>query len=203
MITPEEKEKSAETERIRNKLLENRKFSWGRTLEKFAAQLKESNISTRTQRLYLATAEAFCQFVKLDNRPWSNDDISRFLKHKPGLRANLFKFVGHCNNCYDWDVKMPARGRTNDKVQALPRTVLQLQKLLRKVESDGLDKVDPITLARIIAKSLGFSTKIILNLSATQFHIESNNLVLNVHEEIINIPAELTAIVNAYIEYIK
>lgn len=198
-ITQDEKTESAELERIRNKLLENRKCTWGKTLEQFAVWLESSGVPTRTRRLYLATAESFCMFVKLADQPWSDGDIRRFLKSKPGLRANLFKFVGHCSRAYGWNVAVPPRDRSHTMVNSVPKTIPYLQKQLQKVSNEGLDQVDQGTLGRIIAKSFGFRIKVIMSLSSAQFHNNAGSLVLEVEGESVAIPPELDDIARVFL----
>lgn len=198
-ITPKEKTEYADLERIRNKLLESRKSTWGKTLEQFALWLEDSRVPVRTRRLYLTTAETFCKFVKLNDKPWSDDELYQFLRAKPGLRANLFKFVGYCRHAYGWNITMPPRGRSHTKVNALPKTIPKLQMLLQKVAKEGLNQVDKGTLARIIAISLGFPLKIVLGLSSEQFRSESDTLVLKVNGESVIIPTELDSITHEFI----
>jgi hypothetical protein len=199
-MTAELKAESADLERIRSKLLESKKSPWGRILERYASWLLDSGIPVRTRRLYLATAEAFCQSVKFSEEgPWSDDSIEHFLRKKPGLRANLFKFVGHCSRAYGWQVKMPPRSVTQRRLSAAPATVLQLQKLLHNVSIQGIDKVDQKTLARIIAKSLGFPMKAILSLAHAECVAQSGKIVLKINGEAITIPQELGEIARAYI----
>jgi hypothetical protein len=198
-VTPELKSENADLERIRSKLFENKKSPWGQIFEQYAAWLLESGIPTRTRRLYLGTAESFCQFVKLSNAPWSEDAIVQFLRKQPGLRANLFKFVGHCSRAYGWDVKMPPRTAAQHRQASVPATVTQLQKLLHLIGRQGVDKVDKKTLARIIAKSLGFPLKTILSISHDDCRARAAALVLTVGGENITIPQELDDIMRAYI----
>jgi len=197
-MTPELKAENADLERIRSKLLDNKKSTWGPTLERYATWLLESGIPTRTRRQYLATAESFCQFVKLSNAPWREDAIAQFLRKKPGLRANLFKFVGHCSRAYGWDVKMPPRTAAQHRRHAVPATVTQLQKLLHAVFSQGVDKADQKTLAQIIAKSLGFPLKTILSISHHDYRAQAHAIFLKVGSEDIAIPKELDEIARAY-----
>lgn len=198
-IDAKDKAEAADLERIRNKLLENRNYSWGKVLEQFSRWLEESGVPTRTRRLYLRTAEVFCKYVKLADQPWSDADIHKFLRNKPGLRANLFKFVGYCGRAHGWDVRMPSRTAISVKAAGVPKTVASLQKLLQKVTDQGLDQVDEETLARIIAKSMGFPIKTISDLPLTHFRSGGHGLVMEVNGEFVAVPAELEDIIRTFI----
>lgn len=199
VITPEDKAENADLDRIRTKLIENKKQPWGEILSGYAASLLSAEVSIRTRRMYVATAEAFCQFAKPSNAPWPEDMTRQFLHKKPGLRANLSKFVGYCRRAYNWEVTMPPHGHDRVKLSASPRTVPHLQKLLQEVAKEGLDKVSHVTLARIIAKSLGFPIKTFLGVSSLPLRRDLNRIILDVEGEPVVIPPELEDIVRAFI----
>lgn len=196
--TAEEKAENADLERIQTKLRENKKQPWGKILTAYAESLAGDALPVRTRRLYIATAEAFCQFAKPSSAPWSDDCARQFLRKKPGLRANLSKFVRYCSRAYGWNVTMPQRSAVKHKLNAPPKTVPYLQKLLQKVSIDGVDKVDRATLVRIIAKSFGFPIKAISDLSANHFQSDAGKLVFVVRGESVIIPPALDDIAREF-----
>ncbi|MET3115840.1 uncharacterized protein YacL (UPF0231 family) [Undibacterium sp. GrIS 1.8] len=197
-LSKEAKLDSAERGRIGNILQQSKKFSWNKILEHYSNWLEQSGAAVRTHRLYLSSAASFCKHANLSNQPWTEDIIRQFLQQNPGLRANLFKFVGYCKRSYGWDVYVPPRSE-NANLDAVTKTVSDLRKLFLKVAKEGVDFVDKGTLARIISKSFGFPLKDLMNLSPDQFRNGHEGLVFNFMNESILVPSGLEEIVSVYI----
>lgn len=197
-ISADRKSESADADRIAEKLRSAKKHPWGKLLNDFAGKLKESDVSMRTARLYLSTAEAFCSTAKPSLNGWPEGSISRFLYNKPGLRANLYRFVGHCKSAYGWQVSMPpktgAKGRTT-----LPKTVSHLARLLEKVTDIGIESADKRILARIIAKALALPAAVVMQSHRSDFNKETTGIVFRVNGETIEIPPKLKPICDAFI----
>lgn len=198
-LTTLEKAEYSDLERIRTKLLGNKSQPWGKILNDYAGSLERANLPVRTRRLYIATAESFCKFAELSTTPWPNNSVLLFLRRKPGLRANLSKFVGYCSRAYGWSVTMPPRNTVRANQKTPYKTVTYLQKLLKKISIDGIDKVDRTILVRIIAKALGFPIKVISDLSEHDFQSDPGKLVLFVAGESVIIPPELKAVAQEFI----
>jgi len=198
-ITAQAKSENADLERIQTKLQENRKQPWGSILVNYSELLRKDELPARTRRMYVSAAEVFCQYAKPSNKSCPESSIEHFLRKKPGLRANLSRFVGFCNRTYCWGLTMPPIDKLRAKLNGSPKTVAHLKKLLRTVVDQGVDNADQKTLARIIAKSLGFPAKEILGLTSKHLSSDSDHLILKINDESIQIPDELESITRAFI----
>jgi len=87
--------------------------------------------------------------------PHTASMLRRFLKHRPGLRANLYSWNTFCNESQSAAIAMPsvlARRRR-------PKTVGDLAKLLVRIEAIGLDSAPASLLERALAKAFGYPVK--------------------------------------------
>jgi hypothetical protein len=201
-LSAEKKAESADLERIRNKLRENKKQPWGKILDEYAESLVCDGLPVRTRRLYLATAASFCQFAKLSTTAWPEETARVFLVKKPGLRANLSKFVAYCSRAYGWNATMPRRNDVRLKRKGVPKTVSYLRDYLQKISMVGIAKVDQTILIRVIARSLGFPIRTISEMSVHQFKIKDKNIVISVQGESVVIPSQLNDIVREFFDRI-
>lgn len=197
-FTEQEKQDSADKERIAAKLADSSRHPWGAVIRDYAAVLAVSDVTVRTQRMYVSTAEAFCNAVMFDgDAPWSEQDAQRFLKRKPGTRANLVRFVSFCRGKYNWSVVLPSSSLSKSASKP-PRTIRELKKLLKEVKAVGVENAQAGTLAKVIAKSFGTRIGTILALSPEQISGGEGNLVLSINGESIDVPMELEEIVRSY-----
>jgi hypothetical protein len=195
-VAPALKADSAEAGRISEKLLSAKKQPWGKLLDDFAFALKKNEVSVRTMRLYISAAEVLCSTIPPAPSGWSDEQLQKFLRKKPGLRANLFKFVSHCRSAYGWTTSMPPALR---RERAVPRTVPQLAALLKKIHGDGLEATDGRTLARVIAKALGLTASTVMQAKPGDFVGRAGALKFRVAGEVIEIPPKLIGVCEAYI----
>ena len=197
-ISPELKIENSDHRRIENKLRENKTKPWGLLLSEYESSLTNSGVAVRTRRLYLGVAASFCSFAEVSRTPWEQNTACRFLKTKPGQRANLSKFVGHCRQAYGWDVVMPPRSEMK-ATPAVHKTVLDLNKLLKQVSIEGVANVSDGVLIRILAKALGYPINVIRRASSSQFVSNHNKATFETDGETIDIPIELMLIAKTYI----
>lgn len=197
-LTEQEKQDSADRERIAVKVADSKRHPWGAVIRDYAAVLARSDATVRTQRMYISTAEAFCNAVMFDgDAPWTEQDAQRFLKRKPGNRANLVRFFSFCREKYNWSVVVPSSSLPKSANKP-PRTVPELRKLLQEIKTTGVNDADTETLARILAKSFGLRIGVILSLGPEQIVETTGGLVLNVNGETIDVPVQLTEITKSY-----
>lgn len=198
-ITLELKAHYGEMETVRSKLLECKKEPWGSLLINYVNSLHDAQFPIRTIRLYLSTAQAFCANAKATEKGWDSRAPLKFLKHNPGARNNLSRFISHCARAYGWDVTMPTRAQLPGTRAAVPRTVMELRTLLQKVQMTGEVNASKRDLARILAKSLGLSIGEVMILSAEHFRQEANHISLTVANESIRLPKELHSIAQSFL----
>lgn len=191
------KTQHVENERIRMKLLENSKKPWGALLKAYASSLAEAKTSVRTIRLYLTTAQSFCDFAKVADHAWEKAAMLQFLKRNRGARANLSRFVSYCGKVNGWDVAMPSKNELPKQV-ATPKTVLELRQLFKKVAQTGVAKASRRDLARIIAKSLGLQIGVVMRLPASTCQLDEKEPVLSVGGEALTVPPMLAPIVRQF-----
>lgn len=156
VISHERKCAHAEQRRVTDLLERYRSEPWGPSLEQYAEWLGSRGTATRTSRLYLSTAATFCR-MELGHKCASHTAsmLQRFLKHRPGLRANLYSWNTFCNESQSAAIAMPSvRARRRG-----PKTVGDLAKLLVRIEAIGLGSASVSLLERALAKAFGYSVK--------------------------------------------
>lgn len=199
-LAEQDKLDSADRERIAAKIADSSRYPWGRLITDYAATLEQADVALRTRRMYISSAAAFCNSVAFnDDVPWTGEDVRRFLKKKPGGRANLVKFLGFCRQKYGWSVDVPPLARYKVGSKSSHRTVAELRKLLQQIKAAGVEHVQPKTLAKIIAKSLGLRIGDILLLSPEQVLEKAGSIVLSINGELIDIPAQLEDVTRSYV----
>jgi hypothetical protein len=197
-MTEQDKAEFADQERIVAKISGSSRRPWGNVVAEYAAALAQSGVAVRTRRMYISSAEAFCNAVAFNNDvPWAEEDARRFLKKKPGSRANLTKFFSFCRQTYGWSVAIPPAKPPNIASKP-PRTVNELKRLLKEMKAAGIENTRTETLAKIIAKSFDLRISTVMSLSPTQFLEKAGRLVLNVNTELIDVPAQLEEITRSY-----
>jgi len=200
-VTAKEKEETADQERIHAKLAEHRNSSWGPVLTNYATWLESEGVAVRTRRMYVATAAMFCSEIKLDNAPWKVEQARIYLRHHPGSKANLHKFVRYCVQRLSWDVEMPSvRAHVRTRV---PITVGQLSKLVAEVKKLGLKEANQKLLSRVLAKSLGFTVAKMNTIDVSAFVNGPKGLWLEFGMERVDIPDELQPFAHAYVNRLK
>lgn len=198
VVTELSKMEFADQERIVTKILESSRWPWGRVIADYAAQLAQSGVAVRTQRMYISSAEAFCKAVEFSgDAPWTEEDARHFLLKKHGCRANLTRFFSFCRQTYGWDIAILPSKSPNNATRA-PRMIKELKNLLREIKTTGIENVSTETLAKVIAKSFGLRVKTILSASPSQFLEKAGCLVLNVNGELIRIPEQLSEVARSY-----
>jgi len=197
-LTEQDKQEFAERERIAATIADSSRYPWGPVIADYAAMLAQSGVAMRTKRMYISSATAFCNAVALSRgTPWTAEDAQRFLKKKPGSRANLARFFGFCRKKYNWNVAVPSA--TLSKVASEPpRTLAELKKLLQEIKAQGIEKARTETLAKAIAKSFGLRIGAILSLSPEQILERAGSLVLEIDGEAIDVPTQLQEITRSY-----
>lgn len=194
VLNPASKEVLVENGRINAIIMRTRGEDWGTLLAGYREWLESEQMIPRTRRLLLRAAEAFCQSQKVDgNSAWSAQAIPTFLRRSPGHRASLFKFVTYVRSQFTWVVSMPrAIPRSRP-----PRTIHDLDKLMRRVMERGVDVVPIRDLTRIIAKALGYRVAQ-LHEGSWSVHHTSDDVHLRHNDETILIPSALAPVVEAW-----
>ena len=150
------REARVESERICNVLARAESKPYASILSDYRRWLGEQHTLARTMRMYLTTAQVFCEAVKArEEGPWSQDAIVVFLRRHAGLAANLGRFVTFCQRRRTWDVQMPEKSLWKG-YKSKERD--DVKKLREAVES--MDGRDPRTwttkeLARVLSTALG------------------------------------------------
>ncbi|WP_343618402.1 hypothetical protein [Ralstonia sp.] len=194
-LTEQDKAEAADRARVAAKIADCSRHPWGPTIKDYASMLEQSGVAMRTRRMYISAAEAFCNSVAFSHdAPWTEQDAQRFLKKKPGNRANLTRFFSFCRQAYGWNVAVPPSKIASE----LPRTVSQLKKLLREIKAKGVASASTETLAKVIAKSFGFHVGTIQSLSPERLRETAGTLFLEVDGQAIDVPEQLEEIARAY-----
>lgn len=128
----------------------------GALLNTYVEDLRDSGVSTRTIRLYLRAAEAFCLHQKVENsRPWRDGALHDYLAKAPGHTASLFRFVTYCRRHMKWEVEMPKWSERPTSVAPAVRDLGKLETLLASVCGQPKDRLSTKILARLFSLSLG------------------------------------------------
>lgn len=193
-INAEEKTDHVERQRIRAILERSRPEPWGAVLERYSEWLEAKMARVRTRRLYLSTAAQFCRIESVAaDGACTSEHVQHFLKHQPGLRANLFRWNAFGKECLGCVAEIPLvrRRRRN------PRTVRDLAKLLSAVDAVGLDRAPVKLLERTIAKSFGYTVAAFLEHA---WSVESHDarVWLCRPGKRLGVPAPLTPVVVAW-----
>lgn len=80
-----------------------------------------------------------------------------------------------------------------------PATVMRLKRLLGKVNVEGLDVVDAVTLCRILALSFGITFAKMRAIPKEKFESDDNGLRFYAGDEWVKVPAELLSIAQTYL----
>lgn len=198
-VTAAARSNAADGDRIKVKLTEHSNQSWGCVLKEYAAWLEKQDVSIRTRRMYIAAAATFCAETKVGATGWKEDQAQRHLLRHPGAYANLFKFVRYCATVRGWDVGMPPQSDRLKRNSRPPATVMRLKRLLGKVNVEGLDVVDAVTLCRILALSFGITFAKMRAIPKEKFESDDNGLRFYAGDEWVKVPAELLSIAQTYL----
>jgi hypothetical protein len=180
-IAEEIKLDSAERSRIKDKLVKNAREPWAPLLKNYSQWLSATDVSLRTQRLYLRAAEKFCQLQKVrSDSAWQANDISDFLKKNSGSRASLYKFVSYCRSQLGWEVEVP-----NGHVSTSTSLPDRLKSLIKRVKTEGVEFVDIGTLSKMLALAFGYKYKEFIGTSWMLSEVDGSLILTNDSEEII------------------
>lgn len=154
-LEEEAKLEHIERGRIAEKLISVRREPSSAILKRYVEWLEGQQTPKRTIRLYLTAASQLCLAERLsEDRPCLEDQLQRFLRKRPGLRASLFRWISFCRLVLSWDIQMPA---APPRKQGPHRTVRELSALLAKIEDVGVERAPLGLLQRTIAKAFGFT----------------------------------------------
>lgn len=148
-----------EQARIDAKLKRTAGRSYGWILASYSRYLQRKEIVERTARLYLHSAQAFCEVALTPlAQPWAQSTLVAYLKTHPGHAASLTSFVSFCREQLAWGVEMPPRKLWLDRNRRTRRAIERLGKLLQQIEGRALHEVDPQLLGRILSTALGLAS---------------------------------------------
>jgi hypothetical protein len=194
VLTAEAKVEQAEARRITDLLVACQHEVWAPLITGYRDWLTTQEVTRRTMRLLLRSAERFCKSQRLSpDAAWGPTAIPRFLARFPGYRAGLFKFVTYVRSTRQWEVEMPKLAAQ----KAVPRTVTTLADALQRITSHGVDQVPVSQLTRALAKALGFTVKAFAQ-DRWQLQEESGSVMLIRGDERIEVPAALVPVARAW-----
>jgi hypothetical protein len=191
-ISEEAKLQSAEQSRIDETLIAANRKPWGDLLRCYRKDLDAAELSLRSIRMYLATANQFASYVDLAAAPWSVGQIERFLVEHSGARNNLSRFVSFCRLTQEWNVCMPPKGGVSlAPIKDPLATSNKLAGLMKNVEEAGIENANRMTIQKILATALGISLNAIKALSANEFTSSKAGLSVSIQHEEIHLPEAL------------
>lgn len=146
-----------EQQRLENILVRSSKMRYAALLKGYSDHLG-ATVASRTKRLYLRAAEAFCS----DNRAssetsWTNAQLLGYLKANPGMGASLARFVSYCRLQFGWQVSMPPKPSWL-YVSKSDRRVKKLRRLLEITNLTPKESLPMIATARILSLALDVPT---------------------------------------------
>ena len=193
-VSSQELKDASEHSIVRNKLASLSKKSYGTLLSEYATWLEQNQTAIRTVRLYLRAAEKFCSFNVLDsNIAPSQDKTNSFVRLNAGSRNSLVRFLTFGRNKYGWTISAPKTQRPD----RLPSTVNKLKTLMDRINTEGVDIVDPSLLIKLLATSLGYKIQDVTINSAQKHSLNEYKLVVAGDEVVV--PNQLEPYVAALI----
>jgi hypothetical protein len=142
----------------------------------------------------LRAAEKFCSFNALDsNIAPSQDKTNSFVRLNAGSRNSLVRFLSFGRNKYGWTISAPKTQRPD----RLPSTVKKLKTLMDRINTEGVDIVDPSLLIKLLATSLGYKIQDVTINSAQKHSLNEYKLVIAGDEVVV--PNQLEPYVAALI----
>ncbi len=199
-VSQSSREDAADRDRIKVKLAEHGGKPWGPLLKEYASWLDGLDISTRTRRLYIATAATFCAEIKIGPSGWTENQAQRHLLRHPGAYSNLLRFVGFCSEVRGWKAVIPPQSRILNIRTKTPATVVRLRKLLDMVNAEGPEHVQDSVLCRVLALSFGLTIAKMRSIPRENFTSDGNGLKFKVGSDSVEIPTGLLAIAQAYLQ---
>ncbi|MDQ1835285.1 hypothetical protein [Massilia scottii] len=190
-VSPEAKRDSADADRVEAIVIAATRAPYGEIIAGYLCHLNNRSLTARTTRMYLSTASSFCASENVGAVPWSPGQLERYLEHNKGAKNNLSGFVTYCREVLQWEVTVPG---TTTQVRGLTdpsRSVTKLERLLKKADEVGIDKVTKQTVASILSTSLGFSASTISAARVEDFAISPTRVLLTLAKEEIELPIEL------------
>jgi hypothetical protein len=184
-----------ERSRIAEKLLASRHMPYAAVLQRYVGWLDEQGVPTRTIRLYLTAANQLCKVEGIgESGACEEAQLQHFLRSHPGSRASLFRWLTFGRSVLGWRLTMP---RPRSGKHRLPRTVLDLSVLMKKIEQVGLERAPLKFLHRVIAKTFGFP---VAHLSAHQWRVieKGEEIYLSNERESIRVPEPMRHLVKVW-----
>lgn len=190
-IAEDAKRDAAEHARIAELIALGKRKTWGELMRSYYVALIDANLSARSVRMYLSTAQSFASSVELANAPWTTPQIERYLKANPGSRNNLSRFVSFCRQSQQWNVSMPSKAGQIFPLKDPLRTVAKLSDLMKAAESVGVENASITMLATILAAALGVAKATIVK-AVTQSFTETGGAVsIQFSRETVHLPESL------------
>lgn len=190
-ITDDAKRDSAEHARVSELMSLGKREAWGELLRAYYNALIDANLSARSVRMYVSTAQSFARAVNIADAAWSRLQIERYIKANPGSRNNLSRFVSFCRQNRQWDVSMPSKASQLMALKDPLKTVSKLSDLLKAAEAVGLENTSITNLATIIATALGVNANTIAKASPQSFADTGTGISIQMARETVSLPESL------------
>jgi hypothetical protein len=187
-VTDEAKLDAAEHARIADLLAGMKHEPWSGVMRSYYASLGRSNLSARSVRMYLSTAQSFARSIDLADMPWTMKQLELFVKANPGSRNNLSRFISFCRQSRHWDVAMPSKAMPITPLKDPLSTVSKLAALLAATEAAGVANASTTTLVTILARSLGVAKTAILAAVPQSFTETSAGISIQLGRENVVLP---------------
>lgn len=193
-ISMESKVEVAEQGRIEKKLADSLTQPWGALLKEYYDSLRGAQLSARTIRLYLRAAEKFCDFIRLEDGPFTNQDLLKFLKRYGGSRASLHRFVTFARDRKAWNVAMPETTSLAKQRRQVMSSVSELSALMDSIRDQGVEGVRRETLMGAMALAFDIPSNR-LNGQFCQLVDTRGGIRLQYDGELLIVPEELQPVV--------
>lgn len=152
----ESREVVSECRRIQDILTRSQGSPFAGLLEDFATQLKRENTASRTTRLYLRAAEAFCLNACVDLvGPWQERALVNHLRHFPGSANSLSRFVSYCKASKGWDVYMPEKTKWRDSSKHIKKTLAIVKAAFHTASQRSVEEMPLKDVAKLLSAALG------------------------------------------------